>query len=241
MASEAEKLKAAIQNQRIYQVGASPLVWGIMETLGIEELTDEQCPPGDQTISHGRTTVGMVLNRLIKPKAMYKVGEWLGKTGLADWLGHPAEEFNDDRKDAGELGAGHTVTALYELIPAGSDEAVPEADELRYQTAQLTGSDDLMTVKLRYKRPGSEESRLLVRSVRSADYRNRRPSDNFRFASQVAEFGLLLRKSEYKGEANYDQVIRLARAAQGEDTEGYRAEFIRLVEKARKLDFEDSE
>ena len=97
MASEAEKLKAAIQNQRIYQVGASPLVWGIMETLGIEELTDEQCPPGDQTISHGRTTVGMVLNRLIKPKAMYKVGEWLGKTGLADWLGHPAEEFNDDR------------------------------------------------------------------------------------------------------------------------------------------------
>ena len=151
------------------------------------------------------------------------------------------EDFNDDRKDAGELGAGHTVTALYELIPAGSDEAVPEADELRYQTAQLTGSDDLMTVKLRYKRPDSEESRLLVRSVRSADYRNRRPSDNFRFASQVAEFGLLLRGSAYKGDANYDQVIRLATANRGEDAEGYRAEFIRLVEKARSLDSDASE
>jgi Ca-activated chloride channel family protein len=151
------------------------------------------------------------------------------------------EDFNDDRKDAGELGAGHTGTALYELIPAGSDEAVPEADELRYQTAQLTGSDDLMTVKLRYKRPDSEESRLLVRSVRSADYRNRRPSDNFRFASQVAEFGLLLRGSAYKGDANYDQVIRLATANRGEDAEGYRAEFIRLVEKARSLDSDASE
>jgi len=97
MASEAEKLKAAIQNQRIYKVGASPLVWGIMETLGIEELTDEQCPPGEQTIRHGRTTLGLVLSRLIKPKAMCKVGEWLGNTGLADWLGYSAEAFNDDR------------------------------------------------------------------------------------------------------------------------------------------------
>ncbi|MCP4541480.1 MAG: IS1634 family transposase [Chloroflexi bacterium] len=105
MANEAEKLMAAVQNQRIYKVGASPLVWGIMETLGIEELTDEQCLRGDQTISHGRTTVGLVLNRLIKPKAMYKVGEWLGKTGLADWLGRPAEEFNDDR-------LGRTLDAL---------------------------------------------------------------------------------------------------------------------------------
>jgi transposase len=97
MASQAEDLMVAIQNQRIYQVGASPLVWGIMETLEIENLIDEQCPRGSQTISHGRTTLGLVLNRLIRPKAMYKVSEWLGSTGLADWLGYSAEKFNDDR------------------------------------------------------------------------------------------------------------------------------------------------
>ena len=85
MASEAEELIAAIQNQRIYKVGASPLIWGIKKMLGIEEETDEQCPAGNQIISHGRTAKGLVWNRLIKPKAMYKVGDWLEKTGLADW------------------------------------------------------------------------------------------------------------------------------------------------------------
>ncbi len=144
------------------------------------------------------------------------------------------EDFNDDTKDAGELGAGHTVTALYELIPAGSREEIPTSDDLKYQKTQLVDSDDLMTVKLRYKRPDSDTSKLLVRAVRMD--RNPQPSENFRFASEVAEFGLLLRDSHYKADASYGKVIERAKAARGTDSEGYRAEFIRLVEKARLLD-----
>jgi len=146
------------------------------------------------------------------------------------------EDFDNDRKDAGELGAGHTVTALYELIPAGSDEAVPVTGELRYQKSQLVDSSDLMTVQLRYKQPDGDVSKLLVRSVNARDYEGQSPSDNFRFASEVAEFGLLLRDSEFKGNASYNQIIERARQVKGEDREGYRAEFIRLVEKARLLD-----
>ncbi len=145
------------------------------------------------------------------------------------------EDFDDDKKDAGELGAGHTVTALYELIPAGSGETVPVAEELMYQRTQLVDSDDLMTVKLRYKQPDSDVSKLLVRTVAAADVEGRRPSDNFRFASEVAEFGLLLRDSEFKGNASFGKVIERAKTARGEDAEGYRSEFIRLVEKARLL------
>ncbi|MBN2163735.1 MAG: von Willebrand factor type A domain-containing protein [Pontiellaceae bacterium] len=145
------------------------------------------------------------------------------------------EDFNDDSKDAGELGAGHSVTALYELIPAGSSEKVPEADDLMYQKTQLVESDDLMTVKLRYKLPGADKSRLLVRSVEMSDLISDAPSRNFQFASEVAEFGLLLRNSEYRGNADYSRIIQRARSARGSDDEGYRAEFVRLVEKARLL------
>ena len=148
-------------------------------------------------------------------------------------------DFDDDTKDAGELGAGHSVTALYELIPAGSGEAIPGSGELKYQTKQLVHSDELMTVKLRYKRPDSDVSRQLVHSVRLADYRRIQPSDNFRFASEVAAFGLMLRNSKYKGNASYGQVIERAQAARGTDAEGYRAEFIQLVEKAQLLDRAD--
>jgi Ca-activated chloride channel family protein len=146
------------------------------------------------------------------------------------------EEFDDDLKDAGELGAGHTVTALYELIPAGSDVPVPAAGELKYQKTQLVESDDLMTVKLRYKQPDGDESKLLVRTINAAEFDGLRPSENFQFASEVAEFGLLLRNSEFKGNASYSQVIERARQVKGEDREGYRAEFISLVEKARLLE-----
>ena len=145
------------------------------------------------------------------------------------------EDFADDKKDAGELGAGHTVTALYELIPAGSDEEVPVAGALKYQVTGLVKSDDLMTVKLRYKKPDGDTSKLIVQSVEAADFLNTEPSENLRFASAVAEFGLLLRNSEYKGSASYRQVLRRARQAKGSDLEGYRAEFIRLVEKAQLL------
>jgi Ca-activated chloride channel family protein len=146
------------------------------------------------------------------------------------------EDFDNDLKDAGELGAGHTVTALYELIPSGSDEAIPVTGELKYQKTQLVDSDDLMTVKLRYKQPDGDESKLLVRSVNASEFHGLRPSDNFQFASEVAEFGLLLRNSEFKGSASYGQIIERANQLKGEDREGYRAEFIRLVQKARLLE-----
>jgi Ca-activated chloride channel family protein len=147
-----------------------------------------------------------------------------------------SEDFDNDLKDAGELGAGHTVTALYELIPAGSDEVIPSAGELKYRKTQLVDSDDLMTVKLRYKQPDGDESKLLVRTINAADFGGQQPSDNFQFASEVAEFGLLLRDSEFKGNASYGQIIERARQVKGDDREGYRAEFINLVEKARLLD-----
>ena len=145
------------------------------------------------------------------------------------------EDFADDAKDAGELGAGHTVTALFELIPASAGEVVPEVGALKYQVTGLVKSDDLMTVKLRYKKPDGDVSKLFVQSVEAAELQARAPSGNLRFASAVAEFGLLLRNSEYKGTASYHQVLRRARQAKGADLEGYRAEFIRLVEKTQLL------
>jgi len=122
------------------------------------------------------------------------------------------------------------------LIPAHAKEVVSEVDDLKYQTAQLVESDELMTVKLRYKQPGSSVSRLLMQSVRLAEEDDLAPSENFRFASEVAEFGLLLRISQFKGNASYEKVIERARAAKGGDAEGCRSEFIRLVEKTRLLD-----
>lgn len=149
------------------------------------------------------------------------------------------QDFNDDTKDAGELGAGHSVTALYELIPAGSDEPVPGVDELKYQRTEISptaeASDELMTVKLRYKQPDGEKSQLIVHPVIDAHRPLAETSDDFRFASAVAEFGLLLRDSAHKGQASFDAVIERARAARGDDPEGYRHDFVRLVEKAKLL------
>ena len=150
------------------------------------------------------------------------------------------EDFNDDKKDAGELGAGHTVTALYELIPAGSQEDIPGVDDLKYQESRIrkdsAASDEIMTVKLRYKPPKEDQSMLLVYPVKETYLRFDEASDNFRFSSAVAGFGMLLRGSEFKGENAYKDVIKLAKAAKGKDDEGYRAEFIRLVEQAELLD-----
>jgi Ca-activated chloride channel family protein len=145
------------------------------------------------------------------------------------------EDFDDDKKDAGELGAGHTVTVLYELIPAGSDEQVPLAGDLKYQKTRLVKSKELMTVKLRYKQPDSDTSKLVSETVAATNVQSLEESDNIGFASAVAEFGMLLRNSVYKGDASYGQVIQLAKASRGKDDEGYRSEFIRLVEKAQLL------
>lgn len=145
------------------------------------------------------------------------------------------EDFADDTKDAGELGAGHTVTALYELVPATSTETVPAVGELKYQTNALNPSDELMTVKLRYKAPDGDTSKLLSHAVKSTGIQ-KAPSQNLRFAAAVAEFGQLLRDSEHKGTSSYASVLKRAREAKGVDLEGYRAEFIRLVEKAALLE-----
>lgn len=148
------------------------------------------------------------------------------------------EDFNDDTKDAGEIGAGHTVTALYELIPAHSPDQLASVDPLKYQQSQPTEaarSSELMTLKFRYKLPEADCSQLLVASLEQGQVRRLEAGqtpDDVQFAGAVAAFGMLLRDSEHKGEATYEQVLALARAGKGQDPEGYRAEFLRLVETA---------
>ena len=149
------------------------------------------------------------------------------------------EDFNDDKKDAGELGSGHTVTALYEIIPAGSQEEVPGVDPLKYQQTKVSPnaskSSEMMTVKLRYKLPAESESKLISKVIMDRNGEMAEASEDFRFAAAVAEFGLLIRDSEFKGKATYGQALALARGAKGQDKEGYRAEFIKLAETAKLL------
>ncbi len=144
------------------------------------------------------------------------------------------EDFNDDKKDAGDIGSGHTVTAIYEIIPAGSKEQVPGIDELEYQKTQVVKSNDIMTLKLRYKQPDASKSQLLKFKLKPKDFK-KKPSENFNWAVAVAEFGLLLRDSKYKANSNFKHVISLAKENKGKDEESYRAEFIKLVETAALL------
>ncbi|MBN4081804.1 von Willebrand factor type A domain-containing protein [bacterium AH-315-C07] len=146
-----------------------------------------------------------------------------------------AQDFNDDKKDAGELGAGHTVTALYEIVPTGveSDLELPDIDDLKYSSASNGNfGNELLTVKLRYKKPKEDVSTKLVfvKNDESTDLEN--SSNNFKFSASVASFGMILRDSKFKGEITYDDILVLAKTAKGADDEGYRAEFIRLVEQA---------
>jgi Ca-activated chloride channel family protein len=148
------------------------------------------------------------------------------------------KDFNDDKKDAGDMGVGHTVTALYEIVPAGSTpKGKPLVDSLKYQrnVAANNYSGEVLTVKLRYKQPKEDESQLLSQVLpwKIQDISN--APEDFRLATAVAEFGLLLRNSEHKGQANYTSVLTLAKGAKGEDEEGYRAEFIQLVKQASVL------
>ncbi len=146
-----------------------------------------------------------------------------------------AKDFNDDKKDAGELGAGHRVTAFYELVSPGADDAPPATDELLYQQTTAVDSPDLLTLKLRWKEPDATESTRVDRPIRPEDVFKAEPSEDFRFASAVAECALLLRDSAFKGDASFDALIRRAKGAKGKDDEGYRAEFIRLAERAQLL------
>ncbi|HAA12398.1 MAG TPA: hypothetical protein DCE41_12155 [Cytophagales bacterium] len=144
-----------------------------------------------------------------------------------------AEDFNDDKKDAGELGSGHTVTALYEIIPVGvQSEHLGSVDDLRYQanpgtTASVEVAGELATVKFRYKAADGDTSQLMVHPITQNEQQP--PSENFKWSAALAQFGMLLRDSEYKGASSYGAVVALARQSRGEDEEGYRAEFIRLV------------
>jgi len=142
------------------------------------------------------------------------------------------EDFNNDKKDAGELGAGHTVTALYEIVPVGGKIDLPDVDSLKYQREQVNNNakynNELLTVKFRYKAPEDSVSKLITKTLK--DEQGKTVSDNLTFATAVAEFGMLLRDSKFKGESNYKNVIELAQKSKGKDIEGYRAEFIKLVE-----------
>ena len=149
-----------------------------------------------------------------------------------------AEDFNNDKKDAGEIGAGHSVTALYEIIPVGAKSPFL-VDDLKYQKTQalttLSSSDELMTIKLRYKEPSGSESKLLVNELLDENSKLNETSDNFRWSAAVAAFGMLLKDSDYKGDFSYDGIIKLAKMAKGEDEHGYRVEFIRLMEAGQLL------
>ena len=146
------------------------------------------------------------------------------------------EDFDDDKKDAGEIGAGHAVTALYEVVPVGAPPVAVAGDSLTYQQVTLkptaSRSNDLLTVRLRYKDPTGTRSRLLSAPVVD---QGERGSSDLRFASAVAAFAMVLRNSEYRGSADYNLVLALARESRGEDEEGYREEFISMVERARTL------
>lgn len=149
-----------------------------------------------------------------------------------------AEDFNDDTKDAGEIGAGHTVTALYEIVPAGqSVNDTPPVDELKYQVEGNlpVQSEDLLTVKLRYKQPDSDTSSKLEFPLKNDDRSFEQADDDFRFATSVAGLGMLLRDSTFKGDLTYEQVLEWAQSAQGEDEFGYRREFIDLIRNAAAL------
>ncbi len=144
------------------------------------------------------------------------------------------EDFADDKKDAGELGSGHTVTALYEVVPFGSKEDVRGVDPLKYQETKISPeafrSKEMLTVKLRYKDPDGSVSKLVERPLVDAAVALEKTSDDFRFSAAVAAFGMVLRDSEFKGTADLAQALDLAKSARGKDAFGYRAEFINLVE-----------
>jgi len=146
-------------------------------------------------------------------------------------------DFNDDRKDAGDIGAGHSVTALYEIIPAGQ-RVENDGIELRYGQVQPSDSsfnNELLTVKLRYKEPNRSESKLLSQGLIDRESSIENASENLRFAVAVAEFGLLLRNSRYKGNASFRNVSNLAEGTLGNDLRNYRNDFLTLVGKAQRL------
>lgn len=153
-----------------------------------------------------------------------------------------AEDFNNDKKDAGELGTGHTVTALYELIPQGIEsEFTKHIDPLKYQnqtTSHHVKSSDLLTVKFRYKEPNSSISKLITNTLADNTKDINKSSDNFRFSASIAVFGMLIRESKFKQASTYQGALNLALGAKGNDKEGYRQEFISLIQNVKLMERE---
>ncbi len=157
------------------------------------------------------------------------------------------EDFDDDTKDAGELGAGHTVTALYEIVlpdnklitPPDNKLDVPKVAPLKYQETKVTHraeqSNEIMTMKFRYKPIGQDMSRLIEKVVLNESILDHETSENYRFSAAVAGFGMLLRDSKFKGTLTYDDILKLARTAKGNDENGDRAEFIQMVKTCKLL------
>jgi len=149
------------------------------------------------------------------------------------------EDFKDDSKDAGEMGAGHTVTALYEIIPRGvKSQFMPEVDELKYRKTkpeETNNPGEVATVKFRYKQPEGKKSIEMVHPISSRSLPFEKASENCRFAASVAMFGMLLTNSEFKGKASFSTVADLANQAKGADREGYRGEFVRLVKTCENM------
>lgn len=147
-------------------------------------------------------------------------------------------DFNDDTKDAGEIGAGHSVTALYEVTPKGS-KTKSTTDKLKYQDEKeptaAAKSGELLTVKVRYKKPDGKKSKLISLPVSGDDRGIRNTTKDYRFAAAVAQFGMILRHSKHKGTASYDDVLKLAGESLGSDTHGHRKAFLALVKKAKSI------
>lgn len=149
------------------------------------------------------------------------------------------EDFNNDKKDAGELGSGHTVTALYEVIPVGVADESSRVDELKYQNAppvkNISAPNELMTIKFRYKKPDEDKSKLITHVVENKSAALENTSDTFRWSAAVAGFGMLLRDSPYAKKYDYDDVLELARGSRGKDDHGYRIELIKMIKSYQLL------
>jgi Ca-activated chloride channel homolog len=149
------------------------------------------------------------------------------------------EDFNNDKKDAGDMGAGHSVTALFEVVPRGVEINTPGVDPLKYQEAaklvDRTPRGEILNLKIRYKEPEADTSQSFEAPVmdRGAAFNN--ASADFRFAAAVASFGMILRESPHKGQSSLDAVIDIGEKSRGSDKNGYREEFLRLVRKTRDL------
>ncbi|MEJ8757003.1 von Willebrand factor type A domain-containing protein [Pontibacter sp. H259] len=153
------------------------------------------------------------------------------------------EDFNNDQRDAGDMGSGHSVTALYEIVPADAKNSKTElqkVDDLKYQETKLNtkaaATNELLTLKLRYKEPAGNQSKLLQTIVTTQTIASEKLSDNYKFSAAVAAYGMLLRDSKFKGSATYNQVLELAQQGRGKDKDGNRGEFVKLVQAVQLMD-----